>query len=141
MSLYPQKTSFPPGKLCKIVWHPLVEIPRSKTRTHKNWAIPEKIQSGRVEDIFFWKNSGTFRSAALPLEISRKTKLQPRNFHKIVLHPFEIPRLKKRDAWKIHMTHGYLNHSNLEMKAECLTKNLSCLNLDISTTKYGRNKL
>ena len=28
--------------------------------------------------------------------------------------------------------HGYSNHSNLEMEAECLTKNLSYLNLNIS---------
>ena len=33
------------------------------------------------------------------------------------------------------------NHSNLEMEAEFLTKNLSYLNLNISRTKNGRNKL
>ena len=33
------------------------------------------------------------------------------------------------------------NHSNLEMEAECLTKTLSYLNLNISRTKNGRNKL
>ena len=32
-------------------------------------------------------------------------------------------------------SHGCLNHSNLEMEAECLTKNLSYLNLNISKTK------
>ena len=37
--------------------------------------------------------------------------------------------------------HGCSNHSNLEMEAECLTKTLSCLNLNISRTKNGRNKL
>ena len=37
--------------------------------------------------------------------------------------------------------HGCSNHSNLEMKAECLTKTLSYLNLNVSRTKNGRNKL
>ena len=37
--------------------------------------------------------------------------------------------------------HGCSNHSNLEMEAECLTKTLSYLNLNISRTKNDRNKL
>ena len=37
--------------------------------------------------------------------------------------------------------HGCSNYLNLEMEAECLTKNLSCLNLNISRTINGRNKL
>ena len=37
--------------------------------------------------------------------------------------------------------HGCSNHSNLEMEAECLTRTLSCLNLNISWTKNGSNKL
>ena len=37
--------------------------------------------------------------------------------------------------------HGCSNHSNLEMEAQCLTKNLPYLNLHISRTKNGRNKL
>ena len=37
--------------------------------------------------------------------------------------------------------HGCSNHSNLEMEAECLTKNISYLNLNISRRKNGRNKL
>ena len=37
--------------------------------------------------------------------------------------------------------HGCSNHSNLEMEVECLTKTLSYLNLNISRTKNGRNKL
>ena len=40
-----------------------------------------------------------------------------------------------------HPRHGCSNHSNLETEAECLTKTLSCLNLNISRTKNGRNKL
>ena len=35
---------------------------------------------------------------------------------------------------------GCSNNSNLEMEAEFLTKNWSCLNLNISRTKNGRNK-
>ena len=42
-------------------------------------------------------------------------------------------------SWLI--SHGCSNHSNLEMEAECLTKTLSYLNLNISRTKTGRNKL
>ena len=37
--------------------------------------------------------------------------------------------------------HGCSNHLNLEMEAECLTKTLPCLNLNISRIKNGRNKL
>ena len=36
---------------------------------------------------------------------------------------------------------GCSNHSNLEMEAECLMKNLPSLNLNISRAKNGRNKL
>ena len=36
--------------------------------------------------------------------------------------------------------HCSSNHSSLEIEAECPTKNLSYLDLDISGTKNGRNK-
>ena len=39
------------------------------------------------------------------------------------------------------LAHGCSNHSNLEMEAEYLMKTLSYLNLNISRTKNGRNKL
>ena len=39
------------------------------------------------------------------------------------------------------LLHGCSNHSNLEMEAECLTKTFSYLNLNISRTKNGINKL
>ena len=43
---------------------------------------------------------------------------------------------------KNHSNHSNCsNHSNLEIEAECLTKNLSYLNLNISRTKNDRNKL
>ena len=38
-------------------------------------------------------------------------------------------------------THGCSNHLMLDMEAECLTENLTYLNLNISRTKSGRNKL
>ena len=38
-------------------------------------------------------------------------------------------------------SHRYLNYLIFEMEEECLTKNLSYLNLNISRTKNGRNKL
>ena len=37
--------------------------------------------------------------------------------------------------------HGCSNHLNLEMEAECLMKNVPYLNLRISRTKNGINKL
>ena len=37
--------------------------------------------------------------------------------------------------------HGCLNHSNLEMEAECLMKNLSYLDFNISRIKNGRSNL
>ena len=40
---------------------------------------------------------GIFHFFTLPLEISGKTKLNPWIFHKIVLYPLEVPRLKTRD--------------------------------------------
>ena len=40
-----------------------------------------------------------------------------------------------------YIYHGCSNHSNLEIEAKCLAKNLSYLNLNISRTKNGRNKL
>ena len=40
-----------------------------------------------------------------------------------------------------HSNHGCLNQLNLEMAVEFLTKNVSYLNLNISRTKNGRNKL
>ena len=40
-----------------------------------------------------------------------------------------------------HTNYGCRNHSNLEIEAECLTKTFSYLNLNISRTKNGRNKL
>ena len=45
--------------------------------------------------------------------------------------------------WEFTMTlrfqHSCSNHWNLEMEAECLTKTLSYLKLNISRTKNGRN--
>ena len=41
----------------------------------------------------------------------------------------------------LSISHSRSNHSNLGMEAECLTKTLSHLNLNISRTKNGRNKL
>ena len=43
--------------------------------------------------------------------------------------------------WREIKPHGCSNNSNLEMEAECLTKNMSHLNLNISRTKNDRNKL
>ena len=37
--------------------------------------------------------------------------------------------------WTKYVSHGCSNHLNLEMEAECLTKNLSHLNLNISRKK------
>ena len=37
--------------------------------------------------------------------------------------------------------HSCLSHLNLEMEAECLTKTLSYMNVNISKAKNGRNKL
>ena len=39
------------------------------------------------------------------------------------------------------MKHGCSNHSNLKVEAECLSKTLSYLNLNMSRTKNGWNQL
>ena len=39
--------------------------------------------------------------------------------------------------WYLETQHGSSDHSNLEMEAECLMKNLSYLNLNISRRKNG----
>ena len=98
----------------------------------------KKSSQGGLRTYFFRKTLELLGLPFYPWKFPGKQSFTPGKSPKLLL---EIPRPKKRDAWKIHMTHGYSNHSNLEMEAECLTKNLSCLNLDISTTKYGRNKL
>ena len=41
----------------------------------------------------------------------------------------------------LKVAHGCSNHLKLEMEAKCLKKNLPYLNLNISRTKNGRNKL
>ena len=54
-------------------------------------------------------------------------------------------RYKSQERGSFHregrFSHGCSNHSDLEMEAERLTKTLSYLNLNISRTKNGRNKL
>ena len=65
-----------------------------------HWDIPEKIQTGGVEDILFWKPlSGIFRFVTLPSEIPEKTSFYPQKFCKIVWHPLEIPRSKTKTHW------------------------------------------
>ena len=49
----------------------------------------------------------------------------------------EIEDLRNRSV----RNHSCSNHLNSEMEAECLTKTLSYLNLSISRTKNGRNKV
>ena len=72
-----------------------------------------KQGGGVVGDILFWTAPGIFHFFTLPLEISEKTKLHPWKFHKIVLHPLEIPRPKTKTTgnsslfflghpWKFH---------------------------------------
>ena len=92
-----------------------------------------------------------------------KVKLNTVNIHKVLLiwncdirfigtrswvsrskrELLKFPTWKKKKAIQnFHLVRtGCSNHSNLEMEAECLTKTLSCLNLNISRTKNCRNKL
>ena len=61
------------------------------------WVIPEKNQTGGVENILFWKpSSENFRFVISPLEIPEKTSFHPWKFTKIVWHPLEIPRSKTK---------------------------------------------
>ena len=62
--------------------------------TYGQWDIPEKIQTGRFEDILFWNSPGVFRFVTLPLEIPEKTIFHPWKFCKIVWHPLETPKSK-----------------------------------------------
>ena len=41
------------------------------------WAIPEKIQTGKVEDIVFWNPPGIFHFFTLPPDISDKESSTP----------------------------------------------------------------
>ena len=52
-----------------------------------------------------------------------------------------IPTNKTHKDYLNASIHGCSNHLNLEMEAECLMKTLSYLNLNISRTKNGGNKL
>ena len=56
----------------------------------------------------------------------------------IFLHADKHERYLQTDTM---IFHGCSNHSSLEMEAECVTKTLSYLNLNMSRTKNGRNKL
>ena len=60
-------------------------------------AIPEKIQTWGVEDIFFKKNPEIFRFETLPSEIPDKTKFHNWKFHKIALHHLETTKAKNQD--------------------------------------------
>ena len=60
------------------------------------WAIPEKIQTGGLEDILFWKNSWNLFFFTLTPEIPDRTKLNLWIFLKIVLDLLEIPRQKQK---------------------------------------------
>ena len=68
------------------------------------WAIPEKKQTGRVEDILFWTPPGNFKVVTLHLEISEKKSFHFWKFSKILWHPLQIPRSKAKtqaqDPWK-----------------------------------------
>ena len=51
---------------------------------------------GGVDDIFFEKNPGFSKFAALPLELQDKMNLHPWKFSKIVLQPSKIPLPKRK---------------------------------------------
>ena len=79
------------------------------------------------------------------------TRKIPATCNKVLVHTGSLHFFKKywlfsiEKFWLVPVpvreTQGCSNHSNLEMEAECLTKTLPCLNLNISRTKNGRNKL
>ena len=56
----------------------------------ENWAIPEKKQTGGIEDILFWNTPGNVRFMNLLLEVLKKTSFHLWKFCKIVWHPLEI---------------------------------------------------
>ena len=76
--------------------------------TYGEWDIPEKIQTGRFEDILFWNSPGVLRFVNLPLEIPEKTIFQPWKFCKIVWHPFETPKSKIKTH--LNSTWVFLKH-------------------------------
>ena len=108
----------------------------------------ERVLQGRKggwAHTFFEKKKpfGFFRVCHFTLGNSRQNKASP----------LKIPQNSVREHWqKTFVTlsrfwllkgweHSCSDHSNLEMEAECLTKNLLYLNLNISRTKNGRNNL
>ena len=63
--------------------------------------------SRKKPNIGNWRH-GIFHFFTLPLEIPDKTKLHPWKFHKIVLDPSEIPRLKSKTPGKFTLFYlGY----------------------------------
>ena len=91
----------------KLDEHEGLQVP-VKAKPIKQWTIPEKSKQGRLsEDILFWKKSLDFLGLSLTFGLSlyfilEKTKLHhPRKFHKILLHPLEIPMPSKNQyPWK-----------------------------------------
>ena len=75
-----------------------------------DWAIPEKTQTGAVEDILFSTPSEIFRIVTLPSEIPVKTSFKvlhncvlPAPLERSKLRPMEIPRFFLEHAWKFHL--------------------------------------
>ena len=64
--------------------------------------IPEKTQTGRVEDILSWKKTWIFLFLSLSLEIPDKTKLPPANFAKLYYTPCKFKAQKSRPTENPH---------------------------------------
>ena len=80
--------------------------------------LTEKLGYSRKKpNIGHWRH-GIFHFFTLPLEIPDKTKLHPWKFHKIVLDPLEIPRLKSKTPGKF--TLFYLGHPIPHPQPPCL---------------------
>ena len=80
------------------------------------WPIPEKIQTGRVEEIIFWKKPfnvlALSRRYLCPWKINpEKTKFHPWKFYKIVWYPLssKFQSKKTRPAEILH--DFFLDHS------------------------------
>ena len=83
--------------------------------TNLSWAIPEKIQTRGVEDIFFWKSPWNFSSFDFTPENSRQNKDQPLDITQTCVRSLGNSKAKNKEPsgnsklvflghpWKCHL--------------------------------------
>ena len=78
----------------------------------EKWAIPEKIQTGGIKDIIFWKNPWNFSFFYFIPGNSRQNKAQPLDIPQNCVRSLGNSKTKNKDPWKFHIIFSW---SHLEI--------------------------